>query len=77
MSADPAQTALDMASAQALMFCMAMHSMTAEQRIEFVQTYLAAVSGMAEHAIGHEATAAAFAVVAQQRPVSDYTRVMQ
>ena len=77
MNTDPTQAALDMATAQALMFCMAVHSMTAEQRVEFVQTYLAAVSGMAEHAIGHQATAEAFAMVAQQRPAIDVLRVLQ
>lgn len=66
---DPTQLALSWAAEQALAFCLAVHTMTPEQRIEFVQTYLAALSGMAEHAIGHQATAAAFALVARQRPV--------
>jgi len=77
MNTDPTQAALDMATEQALLFCIAIHGMTAAQRIEFVQVYLAAMSGMAEHAIGHQATAEAFAMVAQQRPAIDVLRVLQ
>jgi hypothetical protein len=67
---DPATLAMKLASANALAFVTIALQLTPEQRLEFVQVFLAALSGMAEHSIGHDATAQAFRATADMRAVA-------
>jgi hypothetical protein len=67
---DPTQLAIDMATAQALPLVAATLPLTPEQRIEFVHTLLACMSGWAQQVIGHAAASEAFAQLAQQGPAA-------
>ncbi len=67
---DPTALAMDLATANALAFVAIALQLTPEQRVEFLQVFLAALSGMAEHSIGRDATAEAFRATADMRPAA-------
>ena len=60
-----------LAQATAPAFAWACHAMPHDERVEFVRTFLACLSGITQQAIGHEATGEAFAMVAALPPVDD------
>ena len=66
---DPSAMAMELAATNALAFVTIALNLAPEQRVEFVQVFLAAVSGMAEHSIGRDATAQALRATADLRPV--------
>jgi hypothetical protein len=57
-----------LAEASAPAFVFMQHLMTAEQRVDFVRAYFSALSGMAEQAIGYQASRDVLAFVADLKP---------
>lgn len=70
MTTDPTQLAIDMAAQQALPLVAATLTLTPEQRVEFVATLLACMSGWAQQAIGHDTAAKILAELALQGPAA-------
>lgn len=66
-----AELGLRLAQATTPAFVFAANSMTHDERCEFVLSFLAYLSGITQQAIGHTASANAFAMVAKLRPIED------
>lgn len=66
--ADAMELGMRLAQANAPAFVSASHQMTAADRIDFIRSFFACLSGMAEQSIGYEASREVLAFVAALKP---------
>jgi hypothetical protein len=66
---DAMAVGMRLAEACAPAFVFMQHLMTAEQRVDFVRAFFSSLSGMAEQAIGYQASREVLSFVADLKPV--------